>query len=122
MRKQVETIRKNATLTLDGERTLRVAVDIIVYQTYLTVRGYTTTHEPTSDYPFRGKVTLLDLRESQILCGKETNVLDLGDGRKIDIQSPATYRRGESFTFSSYHDEMTFFDTPLYRKLEEEQG
>jgi hypothetical protein len=121
MRKQVETIRKNATLTLDGERTFRVSVDITVRQNYLTVKGYVTTHEPT-DYDIRGKVRLLDLREILIPCGEKTNVLDLGNDRKIDIHAPEIYQRGQSFTFDSYHDQMTFFDTPLYRRLEEEQG
>lgn len=121
MRKQVETIRQNATLTLDGERTLRATVDITVYQNYLTVSGYRTTHEP-ADFDIRGKVRLLDLREILIPCGKETNVLDLGNGRKIDIHAPEIYQRGQSFTFDSYHDQMTFFGTPLYRRLEEEQG
>ena len=39
-------------------------------------------------------------------------MLDLGNGRKIDLNPPELIQH-KSFKVSSYHDQMTFFDTPL---------
>ena len=121
MKKQVEKIQNRGTLTLDGTKVLRITYNITVYQKYVASHGYGGKSYDPGTYEVEGTVTLEDVIALALQCGQETNVLDLGKGRKIDINTPELLQRSQSFRFS-VHDEMNFFDTLLYQKLEEEQG
>lgn len=118
MRKQVERIQGRGTLTLDGNKVLRVSYNITVYQRYVVSDGYGGKSYDPGTYEVEGTVTPEDVTGFALQCGQETNVLDVGKGRTIDINTPELLQRFQSFRFS-VHDEMNFFDTPLYHKLEE---
>ena len=49
------------------------------------------------------------------MLGEESNVLQVADGRRMDINAPVKVDRGESFTFTSTRDEMDFYDAPRYK-------
>jgi len=67
-----------------------------------------------------GLVTFTDrLQRAFVKCGDETNVLDMGNGRLVDLHTPEIFKP-EGFTFTSFHDQMTFFDTDFYRKRDAE--
>ncbi len=116
MEKLVERIHGKATLTLDGVRKLPVAYDISVYQEYLVSDAFGSKGYDSAGLNLKGVVTPGNIGLA-VQCGQETNVLDLGAGRKIDINPPVLLQRFQGFGFS-VHDEMNFFDTPLYRRLE----
>lgn len=120
MRTQVERIKGRGTLTLDGAKVLHVSYSITVYQEYLVSCGFGGKSSDPGGFEIVGTVTPEDVTGFALQCGQETNVLDLGKGRRIDINTPELLQRFKNFRLS-VHDEMNFFDTPLYRKLEEEQ-
>ncbi len=120
MRKQVERIQGKGTLNLDGDKVLQVSYSITVYQKYVDTSGYGGKSYDPGGFEIEGTVTPEDVTGFAVQCGQETNVLDVGRGRAIDINTPELLQRFQSFRFS-VHDEMNFFNTPLYRKLEEEQ-
>jgi hypothetical protein len=120
MRKQVERIQGRGTLTLDGATVLLVSYSITVYQKYVDTSGYGGKSYDPGGFEIEGTVTPENVTGFAVQCGQETNVLYVGKGRTVDINTPELLQRFQSVRFS-VHDEMTFFDTPLYRKLEEEQ-
>lgn len=121
MRKQVESIQGRGTLTLDGTRVLRVSYNITVYQKYVVSDGYGGRSYDPSSLQIEGTVTTADITGYAIPCGQETNILDVGNGRQIDIHTPELLQRFQTFRIG-IRDYMNFVDTPLYRKLEEEQA
>ena len=92
--------------------------DITVYQKYIDTSGTSgTKHYTPLDPEVRGTITPEGFT-GQVRCGQETNVLDLGNGRLIDILTPELLTR-KPFSFTGSHDNLNFFDTP-YLKLEED--
>lgn len=115
-RAPIERPKGRGTLTLDGSTTLRVSFRIEVYQNYLEGDGI----KEKADYFVRGEIVPVDrIRGGILKCGEDTNVLDLGEGRKVDILAPEIILQ-DGFTFNSLHDEMTFFETDFYRRRGEE--
>lgn len=121
MRKLVERIQGRGTLTLDGAKVLQVSYNITVYQKYVDTSSFGGRSYDPGSFQIEGSVTPEDVTGFALPCGQETNILDVGNGRQIDINTPELLRRFQSFDFD-IHDSMNFLETPLYRKLEEGQG
>jgi hypothetical protein len=119
MRKQVERIQQQASLICDETRTYRVSCNITVYQNYVDTSGYGGRQYTPGTFEIVGTIVPENL-PGPAPVGQETNVLDFGNGRKISINFRGQMlERFKSKPFSE-NDDMTFFDTPLYRRLEEE--
>lgn len=122
MRKQVEKIdNKRATLICDETRTYRVTCNITVYQVYVDTSGYGGREFTPGDYELVGSIIPENL-PAMTPVGQESNILDLGNGRKLSVWFAANFMEKFRTKPFNVNDDMTFYDTPLYRRLEEEQG
>jgi hypothetical protein len=97
MRKQVERIQGRGTLTLDGTTVLIVSYGITVYQKYVDTSGYGGKSYDPGTFEIEGTVTPEDVTGFAVQCGQETNVLDVGKGRRIDINTPGSPGKGGDF-------------------------
>jgi hypothetical protein len=120
MRKLVETVKGTGTLTMDGSRTLQVDYVFRAHRKYIDTDGYGGDRYSPAGYEIEGTISPGHFQGYAIRCGQETNVLDLGNGRQIDLNPPEQIQH-KSFKVSAYHDYMTFFDTPLCRRVERYQ-
>lgn len=120
MRKQIERLLGRGTLTLDGTETHRVSYNITIYQKYVDTSGFGGRGYDPAGFQIEGTVMPEDISGFAVPCGQETNILDIGNGRQIDINTPELLQRLQSFRFS-IRDYMNFLDTPLYHKLEAQQ-
>lgn len=119
MRKQVERIQERATLICDEARTYRVSCDITVYREYVDTTGYGPKQFTPGDFEIVGSIIPENL--PAITPVGESNVLDLGNGRKLGIWFGSQWMEKFRTKPFNVNDNMTFYDTHLYRRLEEEQ-
>lgn len=117
--KVVENISGRGLLVLDGNRTLTASYRLTVYQKYIRADTYGGTSFTPAGYKIDGSITIESGAEHLVRCGQETNVLALEVGRQIDLNLPELLQNSTTFSVS-VHDEMSFFDTPRYRDLEQE--
>lgn len=113
MRKQIETIRQQATLTCDANRSYRVFCDISVFQAYVTTDGYGGKQHSPAGFEIVGTIRPENL-PAFIPVGQESNILDFGRGRKLDINFKGQLLESFKNKAFSIRDELTFFQTPHY--------
>lgn len=118
MKKRIEHLSGNGTLTIDGSKSVRVKYEIATYRKYVETKGYGEPDYSPGTIELQGKVTLdpRDIPGPLLILGKESNILDVGNGRRIDVSAPVFVNKLSSFTFAASRDEMNFFDTPLYQE------
>ncbi|HVF58399.1 MAG TPA: hypothetical protein VNJ70_01095 [Thermoanaerobaculia bacterium] len=113
----MERLHDRGTLDLvEMRRKILVSYTIEAYQNYILSEGYGGSSEDASDFTIEGTLVIGEAIPRVPFPTGETTILELKDGRHLNINLPGLLQPGGTYRINSLSDYMDFFDGPMYKK------